>query len=175
MYHVFSLLSSSTRSCTHTLSLKWDLMLGWYPNYIISQEGYSVATLRNGELHQSALVGRVLAGNFCQICGKQGGGFRTRGPRVGGEGSRANMGKNLRCGGCLPVLYASDMNVTLQEISLLTHQQCAFYLSPATMKLLQQVQKTIRDRWLLLTDTSQNPVDYPSNKCRACTDTDLQL
>ena len=60
------------------------------------------------------------------------------------------------------------MNVTLQEVSLLTHQQCAFYLSPATMKLLQQVQKTIRDRWLLLTDTSQNPVDYPSNKCMAC-------
>ena len=90
------------------------------------------------------------------------------GLRYGGEGSRANMGENLRCGGCLQVLFASDMNVTLQEVSLLTHQQCALYLSPATMKLLQQVQKTIRDRWLLLTDTGQNPVDYPSHMCMAC-------
>ena len=142
-------------------------MLGWYQNYIISQESYSVAKLRNGELHQSVLVGRVLARTFVRFVASKGG-VRIRGPGFEGEGSRANMGENLRCGGCLPGLHVSDMNLTLQEISLLTRQQCALYLSPATMKLLQQVQKTIRDRWLLLTDTGQNPVDYPSHMCMAC-------
>ena len=118
-------------------------MLGWYQNYIISQESYSVAKLRNGELHQSVLVGRVLARTFVRFVASKGG-VRIRGPGFEGEGSRANMGENLRCGGCLPGLHVSDMNLTLQEISLLTRQQCALYLSPATMKLLQQVQKIIR-------------------------------
>ena len=68
-------------------------MLGCYQNYIISQEGYSVARLRNGELHQSVLVGRVLAGNFCQICGKGGGGPERGGLELDGRGLGQIWGK----------------------------------------------------------------------------------